>query len=572
MKKNAIKPLFLALAGGVVIAGCDGLGKMAKNANTITYEVTPKPLEEHGDSISITLTGKFPGKYFNKKVAVAVTPVLIHNGKETALTTRNFKGMSSQAEGTVVDFEKGASFNYTEKIAYAPDMQISELHVKAAGSKGTTKKEFIDVKVADGTITTPLLVMQDDKPSLASDKFTKSISKTVSADVHFNVNQSDVRPAELTKDDMKALNAFVKEGITLGYTFLNLEVSAYASPDGEEKMNAGLAEKRANEAANQIVNALKKAKIAVASNPDFAKKSSTPEDWEGFKNLMQKSDLKDKDLILRVLTMYPDLEQREKEIKNMAATYTEISDKVMPELRRAQIKISAEKTSRTDNQISALISTTPDSLSVEEVLYAATLTSDLDAKLKIYQTAEKLYPSDWRGINNVGYIYILQNKLADAQVQFEKAAKIENKNAVIKNNLGIIAHIKGDKSKASALFNDASADKNAQYNLGIINIKNGDYVTAVNNMSGFNTFNAALAKLLSGNSEGALSTLEASADKDSALGYYLKSIVGARSGNQELMINNMKSAISKDASLKDKAKQDMEFQKYKTDAAFNGLL
>jgi Flp pilus assembly protein TadD len=572
MKKTAIKPLFFALAGGVVLAGCDGLGKMAKNANTITYEVTPKPLEEHGDSISITLTGKFPGKYFNKKVAVAVTPVLIHNGKETPLTTRNFKGMSSQAEGTVVDFEKGASFNYTEKIAYSPDMQISELHVKAVGSKGTAKKEFGGVKVADGTIITPLMVMLDNKPSLAADRFTKSTTQSASADIHFNVSQSDVRGAELSKEDMKALNDFIKNGIKEGYAFLNLEVSAYASPDGEEKMNAGLAERRASEAANQIVNALKKAKIAIASNPDFAKKSSTPEDWEGFKNMMQKSDLKDKELILRVLTMYPDLAQREKEIKNMAATYTEISDKIMPELRRAQIRLNAEKISRTDAQISALVSTSPDSLSVEEILYAATLVSPMDAKLKIYQSAEKLYPNDWRGINNVGYVYLLQNKLGDAQAQFEKAANIDNKNAVIKNNLGIIAHIKGDKSKAASLFNDASADKNAQYNLGIINIQSGDYVTAVNNMSGFNTFNAALAKLLAGNSEGALSTLEASSEKDSALGYYLKAVIGARSGNQDLMINNMKAAIAKDASLKEKAKQDMEFQKYKTDAAFNGLL
>lgn len=571
MRKNAIKPLLIAMAGGVVIAGCDGLGKMAKYANTITYEVTPSPLEEHGDSISVTLTGKFPGKYFNKKAAVAVTPVLTYNGKETALTTRSFKGIASQAEGTVVDFEKGASFNYTEKIPYNADMQVSELHVRAGASKGEKKKEFADVKIADGTITTPLLVMQDDKPSIGKDQFTKTVPQAASADIHFMVQQSNIRSSELSQDDVKALDAFIKEGVKQKYTFLNVEVSAYASPDGEERMNAGLAEKRAIEAANYVVNQLKKAKVEAAKQEGFAKKSSTPEDWEGFKSLMQQSGIKDKELILRVLTMYSDGEQREKEIKNMAATYTEITNDIMPKLRRAQIKINAEKRSRTDEQIKGLVNTNADSLSVEELLYAATLTEDLDAKLKAYKEAERLYPNDWRGINNAGYIYVMQNKISDAQAQFEKAAKIESGNVAVKNNLGLIAHIKGDRTKAASLFNDASTDKNAQYNLGIINIQNGDYVTAVNNMSGFNTFNAALAKVLAGNNEGASTTLDASPDKDSAMGNYLRAVIAARKGDQNALTESLKAAFAKDASLKDKASKDLEFQKYKADANFNGI-
>lgn len=570
-KRNFTFSIVLA-AAAVTIAGCDGLGKMAKNASQVTYTVTPNPLEMHGDSVAVTIDGKYPPKYFNKKVAVSLTPVLKHSGGETPFKTVSYKGEQATAEGTVIPYNEGGTFSYTDKIAYTPEMKVSELHLKAVGSKGSKTKEFPSVKLADGVITTPLLVMADDKPTIGADKFTKTQPRTSNADIHFLVNQADVRSTELRQDDIKAMMEFIKTGIARAYTFNSTDISAYASPDGEETLNAGLSERRADNTEKWLMNEFKKLKVEAASQPGFFKKTNTPEDWEGFRQLMQASDIKDKDLILRVLSMYTDPMQREKEIKNMAATYEVVAKEILPKLRRSQIQINAEEKSRADEQISALATTSPDSLANEEILYAATLTNDLQTKANIYQAAERIYPEDWRTANNLGYIYLMQNRLDDAQTQFEKADKLSPNNPVVWTNMGVTAHMRGDRAKAEEYYKQAGDDPAARYNLGVLYIKTGNYPQAVSNMSGANTFNAALAKTLSGDYAGSTSIIDASPDKDSAAGYYLKAINAARQKNESAVISNLKSAVAKDASLKAAAKDDMEFAAYKNNAEFAAIV
>jgi tetratricopeptide (TPR) repeat protein len=569
MKNRNLKLFITTISTAMVMAGCGGLGKMVKNANTITYDVSPKPLEMHGDSIAISITGKYPPKFFHKNAQVAVTPVLKYGDSEREFRSVNFKGEKSPAEGTVINFEKGGSISYTDKIPYSPEMKVSELHLRANASIKTKSRELGTVKLADGVIVTPLLVMNDDKPTLGVDKFTKTVPRVAESKINFLIQQSNIRATELTKPDMKALIDFIKKGVAQGFIFNSVDVSAYASPDGEERLNAGLAERRAEETAKHLAAELRKLKVEAAKSDAFFKKTSTPEDWDGFRTLVEQSEIKDKDLILRVLTMYQDPMQREQEIKNMAATYTVLADKILPELRRSKIRVNAEEKSRSDERILALVNTSPDSLSVEEILYAATLKSGLDEKINIYRTSERLYPNDWRGANNVGYILLLQNNLNEAQSQFEKADRLSANNPAVKNNLGVIAHLKGDRRKAKELYAEAAAqDANAKYNLGIINIKSGDYSSAVANMIGVNTFNAALAKTLSGNNEGAKTTLDASPDKDSAMGLYLRAVIAARAGNASEVSSNLKAAISKDPSLREKAKTDLEFAKYKANTDF----
>ncbi|HET6243516.1 MAG: OmpA family protein [Bacteroidetes bacterium] len=573
MKNKSVKLAITAVSTAIVLAGCGGLGKMVKNSNQVTYEVTPKPLEMHGDSVLITINGKYPPKFFAKKAQVNITPTLKYGDTEKEFKKVSYKGETAEGEGTVINNASGGAITYTDKIPYSSDMRVSELMLKSTASIKTKSKEFPAVKIGDGVIATPALVMNDDKPSLGSDKFTKTVPRIADAQIQFVIQQSQVRSTELSKPEMKSLAEFVKNGQSKGFIFNNIEISSYASPDGEERLNAGLSERRAEETANYISKEFKKNKVQAANSTDFIKKSSTPEDWEGFKKAIEKSDIQDKDLILRVLTMYSDPIQREQEIKNMAKTYTVIADKILPELRRSKIRINAEEKSRSDEKIASLVSTNPDSLSVEEVLYSATLTNDMDAKLNIYKTAERIYPNDWRGANNAGYVLMLQNKLNDAKGQFEKADKLSANNAVIKNNLGVVAHLQGDRKKAEALYKEASAsDNNAKYNLGIINIKNGDYSMAVTNMSGTNTFNAALANTLAGNNDAAAKAVEASADKDSAIGHYLRAVIAARAGDATQVAKSLKAAVSKDASLKEKAKTDLEFAKYKTSAEFISAL
>lgn len=375
---------------------------------------------------------------------------------------------------------------------------------------------------------------------------------------------------------MKSFKQFVTDGVAKQFEFKGVNVSAYASPDGELSLNANLAENRAKESVKALKAFFKdkKSKVdAAASNTAFFNTVTTAEDWEGFKKAMEASNIADKDLILRVLTMYPDGETREKEIKNLSKTYTEVAEQILPQLRRSVMTLNAEQKSRTDEQITQLTTTAPDSLSVEELLYAATLTTDLNTKLDIYKKAEARYSSDWRTSNNVGYIYLLQNKPSDAEASFKKADGISANNSVVKNNLGIIAHWKGDRKGAMDLYKSAlSAGSEVNYNMGILEIQNGNYSNAVSDFGSTNSFNAALAKLLNGTPDGVFATIDGSPEKDAAISYYLKAIAGARTGKADVVNSNLQIAIQKDASLKQQAQTDAEFIKYRDSAEFKALV
>ncbi|MBN8703559.1 MAG: hypothetical protein J0M08_10870 [Bacteroidetes bacterium] len=572
---TGLKTIAIALSGSVLLAGCNGLGKMVKNAPKVTYEVSPKPLEMHADSVKVTVSGKYPAKFFAKKATVVITPTLKYQGGEKTLKPITVLGEAAEGSGTKVSYANGGSFMYNDKIAYTPEMAKSELFVKATGSMKSKTKDFPEVKIADGVVATPLLVKSDEKAIAAKDKFTKTVPVTTTGSIYYTVNQSTVRPNEMSNTEMKAVKAFIAEGVAKGYTFKNANVSAYASPDGEQTLNADLAQDRAKSGMKAMMGVFgdKKNKVEAATAESFYSIVTTAEDWEGFKKLMEASSIADKDLILRVLTMYSDLDIREREIKNLAKTYEEVSNEILPKLRRAVITINGEQNSRTDDQIAKLSTTTPDSLSVEEVLYAANLTTDMNTKLSIYKAGERLYPNDWRCINNVGFIYLMQNKVGDAQAQFEKANKLVTANPIVLNNLGATARLKGDKKAAMDYYKSASgAGSEVEYNMGIINIMNGEYAAAVTNFGSTNSFNAALAQVLNGSANNALAIIDNSPEKDMAISYYLKAIVGARSNNNDLMINNLKSAINKDSSLKAKAKDDCEFLKYRANADFKAIV
>ncbi|MBL7936411.1 MAG: hypothetical protein JNM51_11460, partial [Bacteroidia bacterium] len=299
---------------------------------------------------------------------------------------------------------------------------------------------------------------------------------------------------------------------------------------------------------------------------------TTAEDWDGFKSLMEASAIADKDLILRVLTMYTDLDQREKEIKNLSKTYTEVSEKILPKLRRSVLTINVNKKSRTDEQISKLATTFPDSLSVEEMLYGATLTNDINTKVAIYTAAEKKYASDWRTSNNLGVALLTQNKVAEATEAFKRAEATANGNPIVMNHLGIIAAKAGDRKKAMEYYDKANgAGSEVNYNKGIVNVRDGKYADAVSNFGDNKGFNKALAELLNGNAGAVVATIDASSEKDMALASYLKAVAAARNNNTAEVISNLKAAIEKDGSLKVAAKEDAEFIKLRENADFKGL-
>jgi tetratricopeptide (TPR) repeat protein len=577
MKKQSLQILSFALiAAG--LTSCSGLGKLVKNADKITYKVTPDPLEEHGDSVSVTISGTYPAKIFPKKATVTTTPVIKYNGGEKALKPVVLIGEKVEGNaGTKISNAKGGSFSYTDKVAYQPEMKVATLELRAAGQVKKKVKDLPAKKVADGTIITPLLVKSDEKAIMAKDNFQRVTHSDMTSEIFFVINQSQVRSSEMNNESMKAMKTAVAANVAnlaSRTKYIGMNISAYASPDGELTLNANLAENRAKESKKAFMGMFKdkKTKVDTAKADGFYNIVTTAEDWDGFKKAMEASSLADKDLILRVLTMYPDGEVREKEIKNLSKTYVEVADKILPKLRRSVNTLKLETTGLSDQEITTLASSKPDSLNVEEILYAATLTQDLNTKLDIYKKAEAKYGSDWRTSNNVAYIYLMQNKLNDAEAELKKADGLSANNPIIKNNLGIVARWKGDRKAAMELYKSAtSAGPEVSYNMGIIEIQNGNYAAAVSDFGSNNSFNSALAKLLNGNSEGAMSTIDASTEKDAALSFYLKAIAGARQGKADVLVNNLKAAIQKDASFKQMAKDDAEFIKFRDNAEFKGL-
>lgn len=577
MNTKTLRNLSLAVGTTALLVGCNGLGKMVKKQSTFSYDVKPNPLEMHGDSVGFSVTGKYPAKVFAKKATVTLTPVVKYNGGEKALKPVILVGDKATGSGQKISYEKGGTFSYTsEKFAYDPAMKVATVELRAQGAVKSKTKDFTPVKLGDGTIVTPLLVRNDEKGIYAKDAFVKSTPANQTANIYYVVNKSDVRASELKSDEVKNVQAFIKDNLNNPwYEFKDISVSAYASPDGEQTLNAHLAEDRAKSGSKALMNEFKKDKN---KDQKFGKEESnyvtktTAEDWDGFKSLMEGSAIADKDLILRVLTMYTDLDQREKEIKNLSKTYTEVSEKILPKLRRSVLTINVNKKSRTDEQITKLTTTFPDSLSVEEMLYGATLTNDVNTKVQIYTAAEKKYSSDWRTSNNLGVALLMTNKVAEAGEAFKRAEATANGNPILMNNLGIVASKAGDRKKAYEMYDKANgAGNEVNYNKGILNVRDGKYADAVGNFGEYKGFNKALAELLNGNQGAVTSTIDASNEKDMAMSSYLKAVAAARNNNAAEVVNNLKTAIEKDGSLKAAAKDDAEFIKLRENADFKGL-
>ena len=584
MQNNTIKLLSVVAGSAILLTACDGLGKMVKNQAQITHDVTPKPLEEKADSVAFTISGKYPAKVFAKKATVIVTPVIKYTtGGEKALEPIVLLGEKAVGNGQKIPYDKGGTYSKTFSTAYEPGMKVAKLEIRAKGAVKKKEKDFKGLEIADGTIITPLLVRNDEKGIFAKDAFVKTQPANQSTHLYYAINQSNVRPAEMKSEEMKTVSKFLQDNLnSMWYEFKGIEVSAYASPDGETDKNEHLAQDRAKSGSTAMIEEFKKSdkpkdkkdktpENKFGKEKDQYKIGTTREDWEGFKAALQSSTMKDKDLVLRVLTMYSDPNQRRKEIKNLAATYNELRADILPKLRRAEITIMVDKKSRTDEMISRLATSHPDSLSVEELLYAGTLTTDLNTKLSIYQAAEKQYGADWRTSNNLGVALLMNNKVDDAKAAFDRASKNASGNAIVANNTGIIYSKSGDRKSAMDYYNKANgAGSEVAYNKGILDIRNGKYADAVSDFGSFKGFNLALAQLLNGSPESVNGTIDASNEKDMAMSFYLKAIASARKGDAT-GVATLKTAIEKDASLKAMAKDDCEFLKWRDNADFKSM-
>ena len=527
------------------------------------FKVTPNPLESKGGQVAVTINGTFPEKYLKKKAVVTVVPELRYgNGQAAQGQAATFQGEKVEGNDQTISYKMGGNYTMRANYKYVPEMQKSDLYMTFDAYVGKKKKkvEVPAVKVAEGVIATSELytsTLSGSGACIAADTFLRVRAQRQEAQIKFLINQANLRKSELKNNSITEFVKMLKE-INADREKLNLknvEVLAYASPDGTLDFNDKLAGKRQNVSVDYAKKQVKNAKLESDVTGSY-----TAEDWDGFQKLVAASNIQDKDVILRVLSMYQDPEEREQQIRNMSAGFRELADGILPELRRSRLILNYELIGRSDQQIKDQYAADATQLSVDEMLYAATLESSVDAKESIYKKTTQVYPNDYRAYNNLAAIAFEKGNY-DAAKNYLAQAQSKNSNAPEVNaNLGLLALKNGNISEAEGYI--AKANTATDYNkvLGSLNLAKGDYATAEQNLKGYNCNTTALAQILNKNYAGAASTLN-NIEKKDAMTDYLQAILNARQGNNDAASSYLRSALQKDPSLATYANNDLELSK-----------
>ena len=556
MKTNRI--LFLISASAIVMSSCSSkLGELSAD----NFKVTPNPLESKAGQVAVTIDGTFPEKYMKKKAVVTVVPELRYGNGQTAQgQAATFQGEKVQGNDRMITYKVGGNYTMKSNFKYVPEMQKSDLYMTFNAFVGKKQVPVPAVKVAEGVIATSELyknTLAGSGACIAPDTFQRVRAQKQEAQIKFLINQANLRKSELKNNSvqefvkmLKQINAD-KEKLALN----NVEVLAYASPDGGVKFNDKLAGKRQNASVDYAKKQLKNSKLTSEVTGKY-----TAQDWEGFQKLVLASDIQDKDVILRVLSMYQDPEEREQQIRNMSAGFRDLADGILPELRRSRMIINYETIGRSDEQIKEQYNADATKLSVDELLYAANLEDNNDAKEAIYKKTVDVYPNDYRAYNNIAAIEFAKGNDAAAKDYLAKALQINGNASETNANLGLLALKNGSINEAENYI--AKGNMASDYNkvVGSLNLAKGDYQAAEASLKGIDCNTTALAQILNKNYAGAANTLNAIKNKD-GMTDYLQAILNARQGNNSAASAFLKSALQKDPSLATYANNDLELSK-----------
>ena len=560
MKKGLFFSLIAAVA---LLASCN---KSLPEPDQIT--VNPNPLVKVGNKVDAQITGTFPAKKFAKKGVLVVTPVLKYAGQESVGESVTYVGEKAKENGKLVNYKEGGKYSQSCSFDYVPEMRKSELYLRFEARVGKKVIEIPDLKIADGVVATAELAQaKDNKTACTPDKFQRVIQELTEADIKFLIQSANLRTSETKSEAVKALQAAIKDANDAERKEINkIEVAGYASPDGGMDLNEKLAQNRQKVAQDFLKKDMKKNKV----NKEI-ESNITAEDWAGFQAAMENSNLQDKDLVLRVLSMYSDPEEREAQIKNLSAVYKNIAEEILPALRRSRLILTTDLIGKSDDEIRELAKNDPAQLSVEELLYAATLTNDKAEKTDIYAKAANIY-NDYRAWNGLGQMYFEDGNIAEARRCYAKALAIQPNDPDVNYNAGIAAMADGDLAKAEEYFGKAAGTKgDLDAALGTLYTQKGDYAAAKKAYGSKATNNAAVQQILNEDYAAATATLN-NVKEPNATTAYLKAIVGARTNDKAAVYANLKNAIAQDASLKARAAEDIEFAKFAEDAEFQAIV
>ena len=560
MRKISI--LSYAVIGAITMTSCSKFGPLSAD----NVKVTPAPLEAVGGEVPVTISATFPKKYMKKKVTLEVTPVLKYNGGEATSQSTTFQGEKVQGNGTAVNYQAGGTYTMRASFPFQESMLQSDLYLRFNARKGNKAIELPDLKVGYGVLATSDLLrgtLRGANPAVAPDAYQRIIRQKQEAQIKYLVNQANVRASELKTTSIQDFAKILKEINDNQETLRlqNIEVSAYASPEGRYEFNEQLAEKRQNTSAQYVNEQLKKNKMQTDVDKKF-----TAEDWEGFQQLINESDIQDKEIILRVLSMYSDPAEREQQIRNMSVVYEELADGILPELRRARLIANYDVIGRSDEQIVEQFQNDARQLSVEEILYGAALQQDNAQKKVWYEKATAMYTNDARAYNNLASLAFQGGDTETATYYIQKAKSINPQSAEVATNEALLALVEGKVDEAETYIARGTGSNSYSEILGNLNLAKGNFAAAATNLMGVNSNSAALAQILNRDYVAAEATLNNVANAD-AYTSYLKAILNARRGNASAVISNLQTAIQQNPSLAQRAVRDLEFAKYATQIA-----
>lgn len=554
----------VALGTAVALSSC---GKKLGQFSSDYFTVNPNPLELVGEQVPARVNARIPAQFFVRNAEVTVTPVLVFEGMEVTSTPYTFQGEKVRGNNPVISYEYGGNATIPVNFAWQPAMAKSTLELAFVVRQGNKQYVLPRVAVANGVVSTvALATARTVNPAVAPDSFQRVIDQRYAADIRFLVNQANIRATELNSDAMNELRKEILEAAgdsTRRITELNIQ--SYASPEGALDFNTRLAEQREESTTDYLREQLAKDRIT-----EFGELTAqfTAEDWEGFRQLVSQSDIQDKDLILSVLSMYNDPEEREREIRNLSNVFEQLADQILPQLRYSRITASISVVGKSDEELITTADKDPSKLTVDELLYAATLTDDNAHRMKIYQAAAKLYPDDYRTWNDLGLTQYVAGKYNDAEASFKKAASLNRAASEPAMNLGLIELNKGNYDRANQHFGSAAGVSELNEALGVYYLKTGDNAAAMRAFGNSKSNNAALAQILSKDYTRAKQTL-ASINNPDATTYYLMAVLGARTGNEQMLNTNLRQAIRLDASMATMARKDLEFKGFNLSRALN---
>ncbi len=567
MKQTRLQ-IFGTLGLALLISSCSSLDKMKEAAKQIQYKVDPEVLEAHQGKVAMSFTANVPAKMWDKKVVAEITPILTYEGGQDAYPAINVQGEAAQSNGQTISYTNGGQIKYPkQEIDFNDKQRVSDLIVRIKFTRGSktmevTSKE-LGIELAKGVIATSTLLGSEPGVSAASkDQFVRDNYEDKVAEIVYLINQAEVRNGQLKKEDVVAINNYLKElNEDDKKSIKSIAVSAYASPDGSTDLNTKLSGKREASANKYLEKTLKKAKIDAQ-----VESKATPEDWDGFKKAVEGSDIQDKDLIIRVLSLYTDPDVREKEIKNLSSVYKVLAKEILPGLRRSTITVTGELKGKTDDELKAA---DKNSLNVEELLFAATI--EPEKQVEYYDAAIKNFPNDYRAYNNKGVVLYKKGDIDGAKALFEKAESVKAAPEV-ENNLGVIALAKNDINAAKEYFGKAAGTgAELDENLGVTALFEGDYEKAESYLGNSTSCNAALVKILLDKFDAAIATLNANKE-EIGLKYYLKAVAYANKADKDNALENLNKATKIESKWKEYAKTDMEFRAYFNDSNFKTIV